>query len=428
MSMKMKRAFFTGLLPLFVLAGAGAQTLTLTVDEAVRSALANNLSLQRNAIDLNEKKRAADRSWNGLIPSVSAGAQVSRPTSLTGGIPAEQDVWTPGLSVSASLTLSASMVEAIKKARIDYEAGLLTYEQAKQELELRTRKLFYQIILLESNRELAARSLETAEARYAQSARLARVGQVSKLEEMTARVDMENQRPNARNAETQYENAMDSFKTLLGIPGEQAVVLSGTLQYEGGIPDETARGESFETAALRKNIKSLEAQRNAARSGAYTPSLRLSWNSTPLYNTGQGRWNDNSGAFTIGLSLNLDNFLPWSSAKTQIDSLSDSIRSAAIQLDETTRNGESRAAQYRRTIEQTRETIAALRLNVELARTAYAMCEEAYRNGAADYQKLRDAGDSLMQAQNRVSQEQYNLISAVLDLEKELNIPFGISK
>jgi hypothetical protein len=48
--------------------------------------------------------------------------------------------------------------------------------------------------------------------------------------------------------------------------------------------------------------------------------------------------------------------------------------------------------------------------------------------GAADYQSLRDADDSLLLARNRVQQEQYNLISAILDLERELNVPFGIIK
>jgi outer membrane protein TolC len=420
--MKMKHAFFAVPLLLLALAGANAQTgvQTLTVDEAVRIALAGNLSLQRNAIDLGGKQRAADRSWNSLIPTVSAGAQVSRP--------AEQNDWMPGFSLSAGLTLSASIVDTIKKARADYEAGILTYEQAKQELELQTRKLFYQILLLESNRALAAQSLETAQARYEQSAASARRGQVSRLEEMTARVDMENRRPNLRNAETQYENALDSFKTLLNIPSEMEIALSGTLRYEGGpIPEGTGRGESLETAVLQKNIKALEAQRGAAWTEAYTPSLRLSWSAAPLYSGSLGKWND-SGSISVSLGLNLDNFLPWSAAKTQLDSIDDSIRSAAIQLDETMRNSGSRIAQYRRTIEQTKGTIEALILNVDLARTAYSMYEEAYRNGVVDYQTLRDAGDSLLEAENRVSQEQYNLISAVLDLEKELHVPFGTIK
>jgi outer membrane protein TolC len=424
--MKMKYIFFAGLL-LVILIGAGAQTgvQSLTADEAVRIALENNLNLRRNAIGLNGKKRAADRSWNSLIPSVTVGAGLGHPTSVTGELPAAQDVWTPGLSVSASLNLSVSMIDAIKQARADYEAGLLTYEQALRELELQVRKLFYQILLLESNRELAAQSLESARARYEQSATFARTGQASRLEEMSARVDMENQRPTVRNAETLYENALDSFKTLLGIPREQAVVLSGTLRYEGsGIPDETAQGESLEAAVLQKSIASLEAQRSAARNGAYIPNLRLSWNASPLYDIDGRQWNDAS-SFSLSLSMALDNLLPGSQAKSQIDSLGDSIRSAEIQLSETLRNSETRIIQYRRTIEQTQESIEALNLNVELAQSTYAMYDEAYRNGAADYQRLRDAGDSLLQAQNRVQQEQYNLISALLDLEKELNVPFG---
>ena len=53
------------------------------------------------------------------------------------------------------------------------------------------------------------------------------------------------------------------------------------------------------------------------------------------------------------------------------------------------------------------------------------MYEDAFKRGAADYQRLRNAGDSLEQAKNRLLQEQYNLITTLLDLEKELNIPFN---
>ena len=431
-NMKMKYSFFAGLL-LTALTGISAQTgvQTLTVDEAVRIALEKSLSLRRNAIDVNGQKRAADRAWNSLIPSLSAGAAISHPSSVTGEIPAAQNVWTPGLSVSASLSLSVSTVDTIRQARADYEAGLLSYEQARVELELQVRKLFYRILYLDSSRELAAQSLESAQARYEQSAALARTGQASRLEEMSALVDMENQRPNVRNAETLYENALDSFRTLLDIPREQEIALNGTLHYEGGgTPNETAgdweiaSGDSLAAAALQKTIRAFEAERRAARNGAYLPKLSLSWNSTPSYNIDGNQWNDN-GSFSVSLGFSLDNFLPWSPAKTRIDSLCDSIRSAEIQLGETIGNRESSIAQYRRTVGQTQETIAALSLNVELAQTTYAMYEEAYRNGAADYQQLRDAGDSLLPAQGRVREEQYNLISAILDLERELGVPFG---
>ena len=67
----------------------------------------------------------------------------------------------------------------------------------------------------------------------------------------------------------------------------------------------------------------------------------------------------------------------------------------------------------------------AMTLNVELAQMTYEMHEDAYKRGAMDYQRLLSSRDGLEQAKNRLLQEQFNLVSALLDLERELNIPFG---
>jgi outer membrane protein TolC len=446
-NMKTKHLFFTALF-LAILANAGMQTvfaeegtLTLTIDMAVRTALDNNLSLRRTAINLGTALRAADRSWNSLLPTVTASAMVSHPTSITGAIvpaqtmspdgrPQDRDVWTPGFSLSAGFTFSASVIENIKKTQADYQTGLLTYEAAQQELELSVRKLFYQILLLDANRELAAQNFGSAQARHEQTAALSRIGQAPRLDELSARVDMENQRPAMINAEILYENALDSFKAVLGIPAETAIKLEGDLSKIGewGIGSGdwgiSAGRESLEVLRLLQSIRSMEAQRNTIRNGAYIPSLRLSWTSTPVYNIQNDYWND-SGSFSISFGLSLDNFLPWSNAKTQIDALNDNIRAAEIQLTETLRNRENRVNQNMRTIARILESLEAIKLNVELAQSTYAQYEDAYQRGAADYQRLRNVGDSLEQAKNRLLQEQYNLIVALLDLEKELNISFG---
>jgi hypothetical protein len=49
----------------------------------------------------------------------------------------------------------------------------------------------------------------------------------------------------------------------------------------------------------------------------------------------------------------------------------------------------------------------------------------SYRHGTSDLQQLRGAADSLSQTRNQLHQEYYTLIAASLDLEKELNVPFG---
>jgi hypothetical protein len=42
-----------------------------------------------------------------------------------------------------------------------------------------------------------------------------------------------------------------------------------------------------------------------------------------------------------------------------------------------------------------------------------------------DLQTLNATRDSLRTTQNKLLAEQFNLLSAILELEKELNLPFG---
>jgi len=166
--MKTRNLFLTFLLltapSIAVFAQEPAVFRALTVNDAVQIALEKNLSLMQNAIDLGTKKRSLDHSWNSLLPTLNASAMISHPTSVTGPIePESRNVWTPGFSFSAGLTLSASVIENIKKAKADYQTGLLSYEAARQELELSVRKLFYQMLLLDANRELAVQNFQSAQ-------------------------------------------------------------------------------------------------------------------------------------------------------------------------------------------------------------------------------------------------------------------------
>ena len=52
--------------------GGPAEPLMLTLDEAVRRALDQNLDLKKNLIDLSTAEYAAGRLWAEVFPSVSA--------------------------------------------------------------------------------------------------------------------------------------------------------------------------------------------------------------------------------------------------------------------------------------------------------------------------------------------------------------------
>jgi outer membrane protein TolC len=316
----------------------------------------------------------------------------------------------------------------IRQAKENYETGLLDYAAARQELEFQVRRLYYRILLLRANTELMEQNAASAQSRHEQIRALQRTGQASNLDELSARLDVQTRQTNVRNAVTTYENALDSLKNLLMIPPEENAVLQGDLQSLS-VAEESAQaeaaGEPLTIGVLRRNIAALEAQRRGLRASSYAPVLNLSWNASPLYSGKTNAWLDEGGKFSITLSMKLDNFLPWSQAKEQIDSLSDTIAAEQNRLQETRLDHQNTVRKLRRNIIRSAETIETLRLNVTLAGETRRMYEEAYRQGAADLQSVHSARDTVLLAENQLLSEQYNLAAAVLELEKELSLPFG---
>jgi outer membrane protein TolC len=407
---------------LFVAGNARAE-ITLDIESAVTRALENNFSLERSRLEAAGAKRKADRSWNTLIPSLAAGASVSHPSSVTGPLPSGDHTWTPGLSFSASLQLFPAIITNIAQAKKDYETGLVSYEAARQNLEFQVRKLYFWLLLLRANVRLEEQNVISSQNRYEEARVLQQTGQASNLDELSARLDLHTQKTNAQNAQTIYANALDNFKHLLLIPPEEIITLRGSLEEFTGSPRAAYSGEPLRITALRTSIESLVIQRQAARAQAYAPTLTLAWNALPLYDN--HTWTDPDGRASLGLSFQLDNFLPGSPARERIDTLSDAIALRQNLLEETISGSRNAIRQLERNIAQSLETIETLGLNVTLAEETRKMYEEAYRSGTVDLQSVHSSRDNVSIAHNKLLQERYKLVSAILELEQELNVPFG---
>lgn len=403
------------------LAGAGAGTFAqtaLTIDRAVEQALSSNLSLQRAKANADAKKRAADRAWNELIPTVSASSAAAKANA--GGAS-----WTATESLSASLSLSPAVFSAMKQTRTDYEAGLIGYENARRSLELSTRKAFNQLLLFKSQIEVYERKIETAKSQYDQTVAKAKVGQASQLEVLSSQVSWETLKPNLRSALVTYEDALDSFKLAIGMPVETRFELAGTLEASidpKAIAALVRSGDPADVVELQKSIEVAEIQKKTVAQAAYLPTLSLSYSTAPTY--ANGDWND-SGSFSAALSLKLDSFLPWSSTRESLDKYDDSIGEYRSRIAEARLNADAAVRSLKRSIEASHAKIDALLLNVSLAEKSYAMYEEAYRKGTSELQSLKDSGDTLAEARASVLSERHALLGSILELESALNLPFG---
>ncbi|MDR3130646.1 MAG: TolC family protein [Treponema sp.] len=452
---------------LFAQAGPGAESfaapqgiiLRISPDEAVKKAVKNNLGLESARLSAENKKRASDTAWNVFIPSVTLGGSLTRDNTAAAGTnmipyqlpdpapmglygiilhPYESPQWHATGSVQTSLNINFAMFEAMRRLRLDYEGGLLSYEKARSQLERDVRKSYYQMLLLQENIALLRENYDAAERRVVMAGANYRAGLVPELSLLQAQVSVENMKPSVDQAENGLKLAMAQFAMNLGLGYDARFELIPVEEGFDFIPMDVAeliRQASInkpEIQELRQNILVSESGRKAAKQRAYTPNLSLSWNFNSVFT--RDPWNDSwfdsdnwsrSGSLTIALGFQLHNLLPWSQDIQSIKSIDDNIRSQNIILAQAIRGTEIEIYSTLLSLEKIRTTVEAQEYTVNLAERSYKLTEEAYRAGLTELLEMQNAELELRKARIGVLEQDFSYIQGLIDLEYSMGVPFG---
>lgn len=453
------------------------EKLILTVDDAVNYALKNNQSLKSAAIDLEIKKRANSNSWNTFLPSASLGGTLARsndidtikssiessaafPTFLGAAKATEYNfassvyaasnidsskliddmygseetaLWHPVGSLSFSWAFNAAMLKSISATKKQYEAGLISWEQSVRETEVNIKKMFYGILLAQENLKIQKESMRNAEARWHQAEINYRNGTVPRLSVLNSQVTYENMKPTILSAENSLKQTKETFGFLLGLPYGTKIDLTGTIEtsYVDVNADKLFKKyveQNNEIKSLKKNIELIKTGIDATYLSTFTPSLAVSFGLQPTVSNITKNWFDKDnysegGNLTITLAYsNLFDMLPWSSNMQKLKDSKQQLAQAEIGLEQLYQNAEIEVHKLCDNLTVSRANIEAMRNNVTLAQEAYDSTLKAYNNGTQELLAVRDSENSLNQARLGLMNENYNYISAVLDLETKLNI------
>jgi outer membrane protein TolC len=455
----------------------------ITTDEAVEFAIRNNLSLETSRTNLEAKKRASSLSWNQFIPSITAGASVLRDnqkstTTISGLAPVEWDdafaspyypfddsrnfemepipgtkmynwvtpysmtieapQWHIAYNIQASLNISMAMFENMKRLRLDYEGGLLSYEKAKIQLERDVRKAYHNMLLLQENVSLLRSSLGNAEHQVQMAQANYNAGLAPELTLLQAQVAMENLRPVIDQAENGLKLSMAQFAMFLGMDYGTQYTLVPVEEAAEFIPFDVTQMIS-RAAAGKPDIQELRhtilMMQSARKMQVYslTPALTLSWNHTSAFI--KDPWKDSwfgdkedwrkSGSLTIALGVRLHSLIPFSSDFQGIKTLDDQIRTATIGLAQMINGTEIEIYNTILTLEKTRTNTEALAHTVSLAQRSYMLTEQAYSAGLQDYFQVQNAQQSLDQARVQMLEQHFNYLNGLIDLEYAIGVPFG---
>ena len=397
----------------------------LTVDDAVMLAADNNISLQRQKISVDLSKKRSDFSWNSVSPSIRASGSYSLPFDNT-------DKWTMGASVSLSMNLTPSLYTSIRGAKMNYEQGILNYEAAVRTVELNVRKLFYNLLYTKEYLNLLQRNMDTAKQRYNLNKDKYNRGQLSELDLFSSQYNYESMIPTFESAQISYDNSIASFKQTLGIAQNVEIELSGNLEDYDFIEEitiDTAIDEIPSVKAIQAQIDSAKNQLLATRFTAWGPSISLSYsygkNSLPIMGIGDRSWSTTGNALGVSVSIPLDGYLPWSTGALSVAAQKATLKDLQLQLENQKTTAEISIQNSAKSIMQAQSQLDLRIKNVELAQKTYDMTLNAYNHGSRDLLTLQNAADSLMSAKINLMQQKFTLISAVLDLENTLGIPFG---
>ncbi len=403
----------------------------LTIDDAVKMALENNISIERNQITLRGLERAKNHSWNSVSPSISVGAQAGVPVDALSDSESKYSAKID-LSASLSLSLTANLYTSVQTAKLNYELGKLSFDDAVRSVELSVRQTFYGLLYEKENISVQEKNLSTLRTQYSSNASKYNAGRLSEIDLLSSEVSYKNQIPTVESANTAYLNDLASFKQLLGLEQSAEIELSGNLDEMIRLEEISLDGIEISSSKIKNLEKKIEAGKNAvlsARFSAYAPSLNASvkFSDGSWYTGYDGTAPDatKSTSLTLSASIPLDGILPWSSKSDSIASAKDSLEDYELQLKNARTDLQLSVDSVLRSIKQSQSAIKSKQANVNLAQRSYNLTWNAYTHGTKDYLAVQTSLNSLLSAQLSLKNEIYNLIKSILSLENTIGVKFG---
>ena len=403
----------------------------LTVDDAVELARKNNVSIARSQITLDAALRTKNHSWNSVSPSASLTASSSVPVDALSDEKSKYDA-SLGVSATVSVSLSTNLYTTMNAAKIAYESGKLTFDEAVKSVELGVREAFYGLLYEKENIALQEKNLEIAKTQYNNNLAKYNQGRLSEIDVLSAEVNYKSKIPTVESARTALLNDMASFRQTLGLDADEEIELSGSLEELINLNEITVDSDKINSSSVKALEYKLASARNTVldkRFSAFAPSLSASfkWSDSSWYLGYDGTAPDAAKSASVSLSatIPLDGVLPWSSRNDAVDSAKDSVKDLELQLENEKKNLERTVQSSLRSIKQSQESIRYKQANVTLAQKTRDMTAEAYNRGTKDLLTLQDADTSLLNAQVSLKSETLTLIKAILNLENTIGVPFG---
>ena len=456
-------------LPLLVFAQAADTTAAptlLTLEDALRIALSENVSVKVADKEVERTGYARKGSYAALYPQVSgsgsyqrtikkqvmymdfdmggfgggsgsggSGAGSSGSGSGSGGSGGGFEVgrwntWSAGVNATLPL-VNAQLWETIRISGMDVELAVEKARSSRLETVNQVKQAFFACLLAREAFEVYKSAYENALENCNQIQRRYNAQRASELDLTRAKTTLANSIPNVYDAESSVILSLWQLKAVMGVDLEEYIDVAGSLQdyAQHMLYDLHESGElTLENNSTMRQLASQAEQLAAAvrtQKYAFLPSLSLSFNysinaMTNDFNFSEYRWSPYS---FVGLNLSI----PIFSGGQRLNA----VRQAKVQVEEldlqranTERQLKISIRQYLNQMETAMKSYASAQSAAGTAQKAYDIAAKSYDVGRSTLTDLNDAQLALTQSRLGVSQAVYNFVVAKANLESTLGADF----
>lgn len=415
--------------------GVGAQTMNLTLDQAIEIALSDNPTIQVADMEIARYDYVKRQAWGNLLPQISASGQYSLSlvkSEMRGGISFGADN-TLAFSGDVTLPLFAPQIyRTLKLNKAQLASAVETARATRIDLVAAVKVAFYNILLAEQSLEVLKESESTVQQTVNETQLKFDNGLASEYDLLTAQVQLSNLKPTIIQTEQAIEVAKLSLKMYLSLPEEVEIEVEGELNQ---MRDLVFEGADLTTdISENSNIKQLDLQveqlkrqlkvANASRlptlaafgqvsfTGNDMEALSFFGNSQPPKH--KFFW---TNPISVGVSLSVPIFSGLTksaqsrSIKNQIAQLELQRNYAEEQMDVQVRNSIS-------SVLTAREKMFSQETTMKQAEKAYNISETRYNAGAGTMLELNMARLNLTQSRLNFSQAIFDYLSSKAEYDK----------
>ena len=303
--------------------------------------------------------------------------------------------------------------QALKELKLALEEAQLNYAIQKLEIERQVKRQFYGVYQKRMSLEIAREEYKNKEESYNIIKNKVDAGISAQEELFQAEVNFANSKATLQNSQVTYEDALDNFKILLGLPILDEIEVSADVRKSVvGVDLDMAveKGLQYRMELRQKDIAIQYAKFDLTRTGAedeFKASLDVSYGLVGRDNDFGDMYEDPIKSQVFMVKLNVP-IWDWGKKKSRMKASEIKIDNRILSKEDEEKQIVLEIRQVYRTLQNQLNQIEIAEKSVENARLTYEINLERYKNGDIS---SKDIGEY----QNQLSNEQLSHIAALIN-------------